>query len=169
MARWVHAVFATPADASHALRELAAAGVAAADIEVRSSIPLPDLRPAGSEPRTRVPLMAVLGGLLGGTGAFLLTSLTSQAYPLPTGGMPIVPLPTSGIITFEGVAVGAILCTVGTMLYEGGLMRLRADPRPLDAHLAAGQIIVSVRSADLRTDAWAARAVVTEQEGEQQP
>lgn len=166
---WVHAVFASPADAKDALRELAAAGVAAGDIEVRTSIPLPDLRPAGSEPRTRVPLMAVLGGLLGGTGAFLLTSLTSQAYPLPTGGMPIVPLPPSGIITFEGVAVGAILCTVGTMLYEGGLLRLRAHPRPLDVHLAAGQIIVSVRSADLRTDAWTARAVVTEQEGEQQP
>lgn len=167
--RWVHAVFESRGDARDALRELAAAGIAAAHIEVRSSIPLPDLRPAGSEPRTRVPLMAILGGLLGGTGAFLLTSLTSQAYPLPTGGMPIVPLPPSAIITFEGVAVGAILCTVGTMLYEGGLLRLRMRPRPLDAHLAAGRIIVSVRSADLRTGAWTARAVVIEEEGEGEP
>lgn len=164
MARWIHAVFASPTDAGDALRELAAAGVAPADIEVRSSIPLPDLRPAGSEPRTRVPLMAVLGGLLGGTGAFLLTSLTSQAYPLPTGGMPIVPLPPSGIITFEGVAIGAILCTVGTMLYEGGLLRMGAEPRALDGHLAAGRIIVSVRSTDLRADGWTAKAVVTEEE-----
>ena len=116
-ATWLHAAFDSPADAQSALEQLAEDGVAANDIEVRSSIPLVhEVCPVGLEVHSRVPLMAVAGGLLGGTAAFLLVSLTSLAYPLPTGGMPIVPLPTVGVITFEGLALGAILCTVATVL-----------------------------------------------------
>ncbi|SVD86740.1 uncharacterized protein METZ01_LOCUS439594, partial [marine metagenome] len=71
---------------------------------VRSSIPLGhEVCPVGLQVHSRAPLMAVLGGLMGGTIAILLVTLTSRAYPLPTGGMPIVPLPTAGVITFEGL------------------------------------------------------------------
>jgi hypothetical protein len=166
---WHHAAFASPADARHALRNLADAGIAAADIEVRSSIPLEGVRAPGPEPRTRVPVMAVLGGVLGGIAAFSLFSLSSLAYPLPTGGMNIVPLPPSGIITFEGIAIGAILCTVATVLYEGGLLRLRREPGPLDRYLAAGSIIVSVRSTDAPPGEWASRAIVTEPQPGERP
>ena len=158
---WIHAAFASPSDARDALDRLAEAGTPAGDIEVRSSIPLHDVRTSGPAPRTRVPLMAVLGGLLGGIAAFSLFSLSSLAYPLPTGGMAIVPLPPSGIITFEGIAIGAILCTVGTVLFEGRLLRRGSEPGPLDVHLAAGNIIVSVRSTDLPTEEWASGAIVT--------
>ena len=160
---WLHAVFTSPADVRHALEQLAEAGISAGDIEVRSSIPLEhDLRPAGLELRTRVHHMAVLGGLLGGTAAFMLTSLTSRAYPLPTGGMPLVPPLTSAVITFEGVAIGALLCTVATVLYECRLLRLRERAGPLDQHLAGGSIIVVVRSNDVTSQEWASNALATE-------
>ena len=106
--------------------------------------------------------MAVLGGLLGGTAAFMLTSLTSRAYPLPTGAMPIVPPLTTAVITFEGVAIGALLCTVATVLYECGLPRLRKRPGPLDRHLAGGSIILVVRSNDVTSQEWASSALATE-------
>ena len=65
--RWLHAVFTSPAGARDALARLAADGVAAGDIEVRSSIPLDhDVRPPGAEVRSRVPYMAILGGVIGG-------------------------------------------------------------------------------------------------------
>jgi hypothetical protein len=162
-ATWLHAAFDSPADAQSALEQLAEDGVAANDIEVRTSIPLVhEVCPVGLEVRSRVPLMAVAGGLLGGTAAFLLVSLTSLAYPLPTGGMPIVPLPTVGVITFEGLALGAILCTVATVFYECRLPRLGGRAGPLDHHLAAGSIIVAAKSTDGASEAWAAKATATE-------
>ena len=160
---WLHAAFDSVSDAQDALEQLAEAGVAASEIEVRSSIPLVhEVCPVGLEVRSRVPLMAVVGGLVGATVAFLLVSLTSQAYPLPTGGMPIVPLPTAGVITFEGLALGAILCTVATVLYESRLPRLGGRSGPLDQHLASGSIIVAAKSDAGASDAWAAKARATE-------
>jgi len=160
---WLHAVFTSPGDVRDALEQLAEAGVAANDIEVRSSVPLEnDLRPVGLELRTRVHYMAVLGGLLGGVAMLMLTSLTSRAYPLPTGGMPIVPPLTSAVITFEGVAIGAILCTVATVLYECRLPQIRKRPGPLDRHLAGSSIILAVRSNDVLSQEWASNALATE-------
>ena len=160
--RWLHAVFTNPTDVREALERLATAGVPANDIVVRSSIPLDhDVLPDGLEVTSRVPYMAVLGGLIGGLAAFALISFTSQAYPLPTGGMPIVPLPTSAVITFEGLAIGAMLCTVATVLYECRLPWLGQAPGPLDQHLATGRIVLAVRSTNTSTQDWTSTALVT--------
>jgi len=165
--RWLHAVFTSPSDVREALARLATAGVTAGDIEVRSSIPLDhDLHPTGLEIRSRVPYMAMLGGVVGAAAAYMLISFTSHAYPLPTGGMPIVPILTSAVIMFEGLAIGAMLCTVATVLYECRLPRFGARDGLLDQHLAAGSIILIVRSTGSTTHEWASKALVTEvQEG----
>ena len=145
--QWNRAVFETDQMVRQALERLSGAGVGPDQIEVRSSIPLPhDVLPAGTRLHSRVPLMAILGGVLGGTGAFLLTSLTSLAYPLPTGGMSIVALPPAGIITFEGTAIGAILFTVATVVFECGLGKPGPLPDETDAEVAAGKVVVAVRS-----------------------
>jgi hypothetical protein len=104
--------------------------------------------------------MAVTGGLLGGTALFLLVKLTSEAYPLPTGGMPVVPLPPAGVITFEGVAIGALLCTVATVLYECGLPSLKRRG-PLDHYLAVDGVLVTVRCAEDASTTWTAKAIET--------
>lgn len=160
----LHAVFASPSDARAALECLADAGVEPADIEVRSSVPLHGVVPAGQRLRTRVPLTAFLGGLAGGVGFFLLASLTSQVYPLPTGGMPIVPLPPYGVVAFEGVAIGAILFTVATVLFECGLPGYGHRTGPFDGHLAVGRIVVSVGGAQPALGDWTAGALATESE-----
>ncbi|MSR23083.1 MAG: DUF3341 domain-containing protein [Gemmatimonadetes bacterium] len=161
-ATWLHAVFSSSADARDAVRKLAEAKIAAKDVEIRSSVPLGELPPLGSELRTRVPLTALCGGLVGGTAAFMLVSLSSMAYPLPTGGMAIVPMPPAAIVTFEGVAMGAVLSVVATVLIEGGLLRLRGRPGPFDRQLADGGIVVSVRSRAVPPAGWASNAVATE-------
>lgn len=160
----LHAAFATPEEVRSALRRLGEDGVAPEDIEVRSSVPLEhDIMPIGSKIGSRVHWMAVFGAFLGGGGLFTLVKLTSEAYPLPTGGMPIVALPPAGVITFEGVAIGAILFTVATVLYECGLPGLDA-PGPLDEHLAEDHILVSVRCDEGASQAWAAEALETSRE-----
>ena len=158
----LHAAFATPDDAREALKILSADGVPASAIEVRSSVPLEhDLHAIGDKVTSKVHWMAVLGAFLGGTALFSLVKFTSEAYPLPTGGMPIVSLPPAGVITFEGIAIGAILCTVGTVLYECGLPG-RKSLGPLDQHLAEDHILVSVECEESASEGWAANALETE-------
>ncbi len=65
--------------------------------------------------------LAAVGGLVGGTCGYLLTSLTQRAYPLPTGGMPIVPPWTNGIIVYELTMLGAILTTLVYMFVAAPL------------------------------------------------
>jgi len=157
-----HAAFASAYDVRDALRQLSADGVTSKDIEIRSSAPLDhDVFPNGAGVHSRMPWMAFLGALAGGTAFFLMVKLTSEAYPLPTGGMPIVALPPAGVITFEGVAIGAIICTVATVLYECGLPGLRSASGPLDHHLADDHVLVSVRCDEAAPKTWAAKALET--------
>lgn len=159
----LHAVFESPYDVRDALERLHADGVTDKDIEVRSSAPLDhDVFPESHKVHSRMPWMALLGALTGGTAFFMMVKLTSEAYPLPTGGMPIVPLPSTGVITFEGVAIGAIVCTVLTVLYECGLPGLwSAGTGPLDHHLADDHVLVSVKCDESAPTSWTTGALET--------
>lgn len=158
---WLHAAFESPKDAQDALGKLIAEGFDSNEVEIRSSIPLEGLYPPDLHVRSHVPLMAVLGGIIGGVCAFMLTSLASQAYPIETGGMPIVPLPTTAIITFEGTAIGAILTAVTTVLYECGLPLFRMKSGPLDHYISEGQIVIAALMKDNEHSDWASNAVAT--------
>jgi len=161
MAR-LHAVFASPYDVRDALERLESDGVTNRDVEIRSSAPLDhDVFPDSHAVHSRMPWMATLGAFLGGTAFFLMVKLTSEVYPLPTGGKPIVALPSAGVITFEGVAIGAILCTVATVLYECGLPGFRSKAGPLDHHLADDHVLVTVKCDESASTAWASGALET--------
>jgi hypothetical protein len=56
--------------------------------------------------------LAAVGGFIGGTCGYLLTTLTQKAYPLATGGMSITPAWTNGIIVYELTMLGAIVTTL---------------------------------------------------------
>jgi hypothetical protein len=122
----------------------------AAAIELRSSAPPPpDLEDAllGGG-RSRVLWATVAGGLLGGTVAFLMATLTALAYPLHTGGMPMVSKPPIGIITYEGTALGAILATVVAVLFEGRIWRRSRFEDPLARHLVDGAWVLWIETKD---------------------
>jgi len=158
----MHAAFRTSAEARVALNRLGQDGVAPQDVEVRSSVPLEaDVIPAGSKLRSKIPWTSLAGATLGGIGFFLMVKLTSEAYPLPTGGQPIVALPPAGVITFEGIAIGAVLTTVATVLIECGLPAFRKKPGPLDHHIALDHVLVSVKQDEGASAAWAAQAIET--------
>ncbi len=153
-----YAVFDAVPEVRRALDRLAADGVAANDIEVRSMIPLgEDVVPAGAELRSRVPLLAILGGVLGGSGGYFLATLQPAI-----GGLAAVSGPPIAVIAFEGMAVGAILFCVATVLAECGLPRLRWKPGPFDHHVAAGNIVVAVDCDDEATSDWTSAALATE-------
>lgn len=92
--------------------------------------------------RTRMPWLAVFGGLVGGTGGYALAAFTQRTYPLPTGGMPIVALWPTGIVMYELTMLGAILATVVTFLVTARLPRYRN--RLYDPEVSHGKILVGV-------------------------
>jgi apolipoprotein N-acyltransferase len=135
-------VFDTRHEAIAALRELEREGVASSSITVMSSEPLHlEVKDA---PKTRIAGFAIAGGLLGATFAILLTVWTSRRVGLVTGGMPIVSPWAFGIIVFELAALGAILVTLGRMIFEAGLAR-RGALADFDESVAEGRIVVSVQ------------------------
>jgi apolipoprotein N-acyltransferase len=135
-------VFDTRHEAIAALRELEREGVASSSITVMSSEPLHlEVKDA---PKTRIAGFAIAGGLLGATFAILLTVWTSRRVGLVTGGMPIVSPWAFGIIVFELAALGAILVTLGRMIFEAGLAR-RGALADFDESVAEGRIVVSIQ------------------------
>jgi molybdopterin-containing oxidoreductase family membrane subunit len=128
------------------LQRLAASGIAAGAVEVRSSHPLVgEPRPGEPAHRSRVVAAAVAGGLMGATAAVALVVTTTRSYDIQVGGLPAVAVLPTMIIAFEGMALGAILATVAAVLRECRLPDLRWRPDPLDRQLAGGKIVIRVQ------------------------
>lgn len=144
----IEAAFVGEAEVRAALEAL---GERAKQIELRSSAPLShDLAPVKPGPPW-VLIAALAGAVLGGTAAFSLGAGTALAYPLPTGGMPIVSGPPLAIVTYEGTALGLILATVGSVAWRARLFR-RGPKSALAHHLAEGRIVLSIDAGESREE-----------------
>jgi hypothetical protein len=155
MPNQIHAIFDDPAKARRAIEELLAAGAARADVTMMSSEPYLDRDPHMAElHRTRIPLFSIVGGLLGAGTGFGLVYFTSHSYPVVTGGMPLVPPLTTGIVMYEMTAMGAIFFALARMLWEARLPRLSAVGEDYAPELADGGILVSVRATAVNAERW---------------
>ena len=124
------AAFETVADLRSAYAAAIEEGLDANELEVLSNVPIEGF----DGPKSRVLVYALGGALLGGLTVFLLATESAKAYPLVTGGMPIVAGPAVGLVTYEGTALGAILATVLGVLWEGRIFRrARSDDAAAEA------------------------------------
>jgi len=95
------------------------------DVDAYSPIPIEELHHAIGFKNTKLPLMVLIGGLLGGTGGFSLEYWVSAiAYPLNVGGKPLVSWPMFIPVTFECTILGAALTAVF------GMFMLNKLPQP---------------------------------------
>ena len=85
---------------------------------------------------------AVLGGALGALSGYLLTTLSQKTYPIHTGGMPITPPWTNGIIIYELTMLGAILMTFVVLLRGARLPNFKGVVK--DPEIWLGKILVGV-------------------------
>jgi len=139
----VYALFADPDAAERAVEALRAQGLGTDEITIISAQPYESYafsHTGGSS--SWMFRVAAAGGTVGLACAFALTSLTQRAWPINTGGMPIVALWTNLIIMFEMTMLGAVLSTVGTLLWSTGLPRRR--PAFYDPAVSTGAILVGV-------------------------
>ncbi len=142
----VYALYSDPGSAQRAVNALRAGmkemGLRPEDLRVLSSEPYEEQEFSVRESRTAMPWIAALGGVIGGLSGYGLTTLTQRGYPLPTGGMPIAPMWTNGIIIYELTMLGAILATLAVLFISARLPRLRAEL--YDPAVADGKILVGV-------------------------
>ena len=144
MPETISACFDTAEAGLRALAELTGKGFAPSALTLMSAEPLhAALEGSGDKAKTHVGAFAIAGALIGAAFALALTIWTARRVGLVVGGMPIVTPWAFGIIVFEMIALGAILASVGRMIYEGGLMRRNTLPK-YDGILAAGNVVLSV-------------------------
>jgi len=142
MAETVLALFDSADEATEAARELRREGIGSKDITLMSNEPIPMEEDEG-QPPTRLGGFAIVGAFLGALAALSLTVITSKHVGIVVGGMPIVSPWAFGIIVFELTALGAIVTTLGRMLYEAGLGR-PGSPSCYDEAVAEGRILIAV-------------------------
>ncbi len=144
--RGVLGVFAEVGDAARAVRALRDAGHA--EIRFAAPAPYPVLVEALGKPRSRLDSVTLSGAALGVIGGFALCIGTALAWPLMTGGKPIVSIPPFVIIAFElSVLVGAVVNLTALAFSAGRGRRRRAIP--YDPRFSADRIGVFVVGGDL--------------------
>ena len=91
-------------------------------MDAYSPVPAEELGELLEGHHSRLPLLVLLGGILGGLGGFLLCYWTSVIdYPINVGGRPLNSWPAFIPITFECTVLGAALVTVFGLLGLSGL------------------------------------------------
>jgi len=86
-------------------------------MDAYSPYPIEELHHALGAPATRLPLIVLCGGLLGGGGGLLLQYWVSAiAYPINVGGRPYFSWPAFVPVTFECTILGAVIAAVLGML-----------------------------------------------------
>jgi Alternative complex III, ActD subunit len=91
-------------------------------MDAYSPFPIEELHEALGAHPTRLPLIVLVGGILGCIGGYLLQYWAAAvAYPLNIGGKPLDSWPAFIPITFECTILGAALSAVFGMLALNGL------------------------------------------------
>ena len=123
-------------------------------IEVLSAEPIHDVGEAISG-RSWSAAYALTGAALGAGAGYALASVTAMLYPINTGGMPLVSALPVGIVTYEAMMLGAVVCSLAGLLVEARLVRRL--PREHSEHAASitdGEIhvVANVVSEELSED-----------------
>ncbi len=94
-------------------------------VEAYSPFPIEELSEALRLPRNKLPLIVLLGGILGGIAGYLLQYyVTVWYFPLNIGGRPLHSWPSYIVITFEMTILFAALAAFFGLLALNGLPML---------------------------------------------
>jgi hypothetical protein len=123
MKRFVLAEFSEPELMVAAARRLREAG--REGLDAYSPYPVHGIEEALKLPRSKVPLVALIAGLAGATGGYVLQWWTNAVdYDLNVGNRPSHAWPTNIPVTFEsGVLICALTIFFGSLFYFFGLPR----------------------------------------------
>lgn len=111
-------------EAADALDAVRAGGFDSGEYEILTGTPYPEGAFGEDEPRHSLYRYPLIGAACGFIIGLVLTAGTQLAYPLVTGGKPILSVPPMAIIMYEGTMLGAIIFTVIGIIIESRLPRI---------------------------------------------
>ena len=119
----VLALYRDAEQAANATDRLKEAGFGAESWDVLTGCPYPEGAFGEHMPKHRLYAFPFIGAACGLAVSILLTAGSQVAYPVVTGGKPILALPAMAIVSYEGTMLGAILFTILGVLFESRLPR----------------------------------------------
>jgi hypothetical protein len=143
-------LFNDPESAANAVSALKATGVRGVDIKILTDTPYPEGAFGEDTERHRLYVFPFVGACCGFSVGLLLTIATQLAYPIVTGGKPILSIPPMVHVIYEGSMLGAILFTVMGILFESRLPEFKTAP--YDPRISEGYIGVLVVDEGDRAD-----------------
>ena len=144
-----------PADA---LEKLRSAGFDDRDLDILTDTPYPEGTFGEKHTSHKLFRYPLIGAACGFAVGLLLTSATQLAYPIVTGGKPILSIPPMTIIMYEGTMLGAILFTIFGIITESRLPRLIMGA--YDTRITEGYVGITVACSE--EDASKARDALRE-------
>ena len=112
------------------------------EYEVLTGTPYPEGTFGEAEPVHKLVRWPLIGASCGFIVGLILTAGTQIAYPLVTGGKPVLGIPPMAIIMYEGTMLGAILFTIAGIIFESRLPRLFMGA--YDTRITEGYIGITV-------------------------
>ena len=160
-------VFSDAESAATAGDELKSAGIPDTDYDFLTDSPYPEGSLGERDEPHRLYFYPFIGALLGLSSGIMITAMTQVAYPLVTGGKPVLSLPPMAIVCYEGTMLGAILFTVIGIVFESrlpkfdlglydnritqGFLGLRVKAEPEQSREVV-QIMNAAGAVDVKTD-----------------
>src|SRR5947208_1389803 len=131
-------LFQDPNHVADAIDSLRAAGFEGSALKTYTDTPYPE-GAFGEEPENhRLYVFPFMGAMCGFSVGLLITIGTQMAYPLVTGGKPILAIPPMVNVMYEGTMLGAILFTVLGIIFESRLPNF--TNAPYDPRISEGYI-----------------------------
>jgi len=137
-----YGLFEKPEAAQRAYTGLTRAGIKSRDITVVSGEPFEAFEFSHRDHSMILFRLALVGGVIGFLSAVALLLSTELAWPIVTGGMPVVAWWPNIVIIFEMTFLGAIVTTVISLLVAARLPRF--GKTLYDPAVSDGKILVGV-------------------------
>jgi len=126
--------------AAEGARNLREAGFTSDDYEVMTGNPYPEGAFGEHVKKNKLFRFSLFGAFIGFITAFLFVFATQTAFPLVTGGKPILAIPASMIIMYEFTLLVAMIFTVIGVIFESRLPRPGGAGPLYDARITLGYI-----------------------------
>ncbi len=143
-------LYEDPEDGARAMDGLHSAGLDPNDFDVLTGTPYPEGAFGEHVPQHRLFRFPLFGAMIGFTLAILYTAGTQLAWPIVTGGKPILAIPAMLIITYELTMLFAVIMTVVGIIFESRLPNF--SPGAYDTRITEGLIGVVVAAEVGRED-----------------
>ena len=140
--RSILGLFQQPEPAADAMDGLKQAGFELGSFDVLTGVPYPEGAFGEHVPQHRLFRFPAFGAIIGLTLAIFLTAATQLAYPVVTGGKPILSIFAMLIIMYEMTMLSGVIATVVGIVFESRLPNMK--PGIYDTRITEGWIGVVV-------------------------